>query len=212
MRQPSKLVRWVRFPSPAPVFARNGMGSGGRRAVAKPARQSRTCRSIANVRPIVIFVERYRSGQTGQTVNLLAYAFEGSNPSLSTNLFSQEILRILSRRNVIRSIANNPPEGGPAAELNWAALLDMMLDMTTITMRELMHNPTGVFRIVEQGGTVRLTRRGRPVARLIPEPKPTPRKVEWPDIMARLKSYCGDRVLTGEDMRRMKDEEERSFL
>ena len=28
--------------------------------------------------------ERYRSGQTGQTVNLLAYAFEGSNPSLST--------------------------------------------------------------------------------------------------------------------------------
>ena len=28
---------------------------------------------------------RYRSGQTGQTVNLLAHAFEGSNPSLPTN-------------------------------------------------------------------------------------------------------------------------------
>lgn len=28
--------------------------------------------------------EGYRSGQTGQTVNLLAYAFEGSNPSLPT--------------------------------------------------------------------------------------------------------------------------------
>jgi hypothetical protein len=28
--------------------------------------------------------ERYRSGQTGQTVNLLAYAFTGSNPVLST--------------------------------------------------------------------------------------------------------------------------------
>ena len=27
---------------------------------------------------------RYRSGQTGQTVNLLAHAFEGSNPSLPT--------------------------------------------------------------------------------------------------------------------------------
>jgi hypothetical protein len=25
---------------------------------------------------------RYRSGQTGQTVNLLAYAFAGSNPAL----------------------------------------------------------------------------------------------------------------------------------
>ena len=29
-------------------------------------------------------VGRYRSGQTGQTVNLVAYAFEGSNPSRPT--------------------------------------------------------------------------------------------------------------------------------
>ena len=29
--------------------------------------------------------ERYRSGQPGQTVNLLAYAYGGSNPPLSTN-------------------------------------------------------------------------------------------------------------------------------
>ena len=29
-------------------------------------------------------LERYRSGQTGQTVNLLAHAFGGSNPPLST--------------------------------------------------------------------------------------------------------------------------------
>ena len=27
---------------------------------------------------------RYRSGQTGQTVNLLAHAFAGSNPALPT--------------------------------------------------------------------------------------------------------------------------------
>ena len=27
---------------------------------------------------------RYRSGQTGQTVNLLAFAFQGSNPCLPT--------------------------------------------------------------------------------------------------------------------------------
>ena len=31
------------------------------------------------------FAERYRSGQTGQTVNLLAIAFGGSNPPLSTH-------------------------------------------------------------------------------------------------------------------------------
>ena len=28
---------------------------------------------------------KYQSGQMGQTVNLLAYAFGGSNPSLPTN-------------------------------------------------------------------------------------------------------------------------------
>ncbi len=31
---------------------------------------------------------RYRSGQPGQTVNLLAYAFEGSNPSRPTKIFN----------------------------------------------------------------------------------------------------------------------------
>ncbi len=30
---------------------------------------------------------KYQSGQMGQTVNLLAYAFGGSNPSLPTFLF-----------------------------------------------------------------------------------------------------------------------------
>ena len=33
---------------------------------------------------------KYQSGQMGQTVNLLAYAFGGSNPSLPT---SPEVLR-----------------------------------------------------------------------------------------------------------------------
>src|ERR1700733_15045587 len=32
----------------------------------------------------------YPSGQRGQTVNLLAYAFDGSNPSPTTTLFLQE--------------------------------------------------------------------------------------------------------------------------
>ncbi len=83
--------------------------------------------------------------------------------------------------------------------------------MTTITMRELMHNPSGVLRIVEHGGTVRLTRRGRPVARLVPDMPAKPGKVQWPDIVARVKSYCGDTVLTDEDMKRIKDREERRF-
>ena len=87
-----------------------------------------------------------------------------------------------------------------------------MFNMKTVTMRELIHNSAGIIRLVEHGGTVRLTRRGRPVARLVPDKPAKPGKVEWPDIMARLKSYCGDVVLTDDDMKRMKDEEERSFL
>ena len=31
---------------------------------------------------------KYQSGQMGQTVNLLAYAFGGSNPSLPTTFFA----------------------------------------------------------------------------------------------------------------------------
>jgi len=79
-------------------------------------------------------------------------------------------------------------------------------------MRELLHNSADVLRVVEHGGTVRLTKRGHPVARLIPEPKPTPRKVEWPDVVARAKRYCGDVVLTDKDVQRIKDAEERRFL
>jgi hypothetical protein len=35
---------------------------------------------------------RYRSGQTGQTVNLLAHAFAGSNPALPTILLLKRII------------------------------------------------------------------------------------------------------------------------
>ena len=33
-----------------------------------------------------LFKGKYQSGQMGQTVNLLAYAFGGSNPSLPTKI------------------------------------------------------------------------------------------------------------------------------
>jgi hypothetical protein len=36
--------------------------------------------------PTRVFVVGYSSGQRGQTVNLLAYAYEGSNPSPTTTL------------------------------------------------------------------------------------------------------------------------------
>ena len=50
------------------------------------ARSSLRTADVAGLRLVgrIDWAERYRSGQTGQTVNLLAYAFSGSNPLLST--------------------------------------------------------------------------------------------------------------------------------
>ena len=47
---------------------------------------------------------RYRSGQTGETVNLLAYAFSGSNPLLPNLLGSSEVERSAVNRLVAGSI------------------------------------------------------------------------------------------------------------
>ena len=38
---------------------------------------------------------KYQSGQMGQTVNLLAYAFGGSNPSLPTFFITAEIAQLI---------------------------------------------------------------------------------------------------------------------
>ena len=41
-------------------------------------------KAIANAFSKIVNKGKYQSGQMGQTVNLLAYAFGGSNPSLPT--------------------------------------------------------------------------------------------------------------------------------
>ena len=38
---------------------------------------------------------KYQSGQMGQTVNLLAYAFGGSNPSLPTPKYIAEVAQLI---------------------------------------------------------------------------------------------------------------------
>ena len=38
---------------------------------------------------------KYQSGQMGQTVNLLAYAFGGSNPSLPTQIRDAEVAQLI---------------------------------------------------------------------------------------------------------------------
>ena len=86
-------------------------------------------------------------------------------------------------------------------------MLDILLDMKTITMRELLHNSAAVMRLVEHGGTVRLTKRGRPVARLVPDTAAVPRKLVKVDFMKRLKETWGDKVFTSAEIKAMREAE-----
>jgi prevent-host-death family protein len=88
-------------------------------------------------------------------------------------------------------------------------MLDILLDMKTVTIRELLHDSARIMRVVERGGTVCITRRGRPVARLVPEQRAVSGNIEWPDVLARARGYCGDTMLTDEDVQRVRDGEER---
>jgi len=67
--------------------------------------------------------------------------------------------------------------------------------MKTTTVRELRHHFGAVLRMVENGETVVLTKRGKTVAELWPPTPPKPRKPQWPDIEARMKAIFGDKVL-----------------
>lgn len=70
-------------------------------------------------------------------------------------------------------------------------------------MRELLHNSAAVMRLVENGETVTLTKRGKPVADVTPHLPAQPRKIQWPDIEARAKSYSGGEFLTAEQAARI---------
>ena len=97
-RQSNRLVSgrlWVRFPSSASVRKDFRQDDGGR--------------------PRNGNLDRYPSGQRGLTVNQMAYAFGGSNPSLSTKArrslarpHSSGVERILGKNEVMGSI---PIEG-----------------------------------------------------------------------------------------------------
>jgi prevent-host-death family protein len=79
--------------------------------------------------------------------------------------------------------------------------------MKTISMRELLHHSAEVLRVVERGGTVRLTKRGRPVARLIPEPEPTGRQVVKVDFREQLRATWGDKAFSQAQISAMREAE-----
>lgn len=63
--------------------------------------------------------------------------------------------------------------------------------MKAVPVRELQREIRAILGRVEKGESLEITRRGRPVARLVPA-KPTPAKA-WPDLDARARKVLGRR-------------------
>ena len=78
-------------------------------------------------------------------------------------------------------------------------MLYILCHMKTATVRQLRHDFGSVFAWVEQGESVCISRRGKPIAWLTPPPAPlSPKPRKRPDFAARLKRIYGDLVLSGD--------------
>lgn len=66
-----------------------------------------------------------------------------------------------------------------------------MHDMKNVPVRELQREIRAILDRVESGESVEITRRGRPVARLVPAKAPRPEP--WPDLAARARHVMGRR-------------------
>jgi antitoxin (DNA-binding transcriptional repressor) of toxin-antitoxin stability system len=64
--------------------------------------------------------------------------------------------------------------------------------MRSVSVRDLRYDFKSVERLLRAGEEVRVTKRRKVIARLVPEPAP---KVEMPDFIARMRANFGDRVL-----------------
>ncbi len=85
------------------------------------------------------------------------------------------------------------------------------LTMKTATVADLRNHFPRVFRWIEDGEQVDVTKRGKVVARLVPAPKPKPRKFKAPDFEAIQREVFGDNppVFTPEDSAFIHDRGER---
>jgi len=79
----------------------------------------------------------------------------------------------------------------------------LCLTMKTASVADLRNRFPSVFRWIEDGETVELTKRGRVVARIVPAPPAKARKFKMPDFEAMRREIYGDdlesRMLTPED-------------
>ena len=85
--------------------------------------------------------------------------------------------------------------------------------MKTATVADLRNRFPTVFRWIEEGETVELTKRGRVVAQLVPATPAEPRKVRMPDFAAMRREIFGAdpkrRRLSAEDSAFIRDRGDR---
>jgi antitoxin (DNA-binding transcriptional repressor) of toxin-antitoxin stability system len=70
--------------------------------------------------------------------------------------------------------------------------------MKTATVRELRNEYSKLLRWIEAGEEIAISRRGRIIARLVPEQRPPARKVDWSASAAVRRNREGDRRLDAE--------------
>lgn len=69
--------------------------------------------------------------------------------------------------------------------------------MKTVTVRDLRYDFPKVEQLLRSGEEIQITKRKRPIARLIPEPVPElASKPPLPDFLARMRANFGDRILS----------------
>jgi antitoxin (DNA-binding transcriptional repressor) of toxin-antitoxin stability system len=67
-----------------------------------------------------------------------------------------------------------------------------MHHMKTVTVRDLRYDFPKVERMLRKGVEVQVTKRGKPIARLMPEPTERP---PLPDFLGRMRANFGDKML-----------------
>jgi prevent-host-death family protein len=73
-------------------------------------------------------------------------------------------------------------------------MYDILSYMAEVSIRQLQQNLRQVMQKVEGGQALVVTRRRRPIARLVPLRERHP-AMPWPDLEARTRSVFGDRLV-----------------
>lgn len=79
------------------------------------------------------------------------------------------------------------------------------LTMKTATVRDLRNRFAAVSRWIEEGEEVRITKRGRVFARIVPEPPASPGSRKVPDFARRVRRIFGETRLTRQESRELRE-------